>query len=44
MNKSGFKNKGKMSAGVNKDKYETYKDEIERVPDLGSLGRLHTLI
>ena len=29
MNKSGFgKNKGKMSAGINKDKYETYKDEI----------------
>ena len=45
MNKSGFgKNKGKMSASVNKDKYETYKEEIEKVPDLSSLGRLHTLI
>ena len=45
MRKTGFqKSKGKMSAGVNKDKFETYKDEIEKYPDLASLGRLHEII
>ena len=33
-----------MSASVNKDKYETYKDEVAQYPDLASLGRLHELI
>ena len=45
MRKTGMPNsKKKMSAGVNKDKFETYKDEIEQYPDLASLGRLHDII
>tara|TARA_B110000285_G_C14563414_1_gene354562 strand:+ start:79 stop:387 length:309 start_codon:yes stop_codon:yes gene_type:complete len=28
----------------NKDKFEDYKEEIERIPDLSTLPRLHTLI
>ncbi len=45
MRKTGLgKSKGKMSAGVNKDKYETYKDEIDQYPDLASLSRLHDTI
>ena len=33
-----------MSATQDKDKFETYKEEVAQYPDLASLGRLHDLI